>query len=329
VLLVANHEAQRDELRKLLESAGYKVILPPNLDEAVNAIQVADLFVMKVETAGVHEFAILNQIHEFETAWHVPVIVIVDKADAAAGIRCIELGAEDYLAWPVNSQGLLARAQAGIQRKQLWDRELEANDLVFRQKQEAEQLNSSLIALGARMIGESDPLKLLETILIESMRLTDCEGGTIYSRTADDRLKFVLVRNDMMDINMGGSTGRPITFEPLRLFEANGLPINKYVACHTVHTGQTVNVEDAYVPGRFDFAGTREFDARTGYRSKSFMTVPLKNERQKVIGALQLINARDRRTGQVQAFDSSLQSTIEAFAIMAAAVLEAYREQAR
>jgi hypothetical protein len=48
----------------------------------------------------------------------------------------------------------------------------------------------------------------------------------------------------------------------------------------------------------FDFSGTRQFDARTGYRSQSFLTVPMKNHEGEVIGVLQLINAIDDR-GQV------------------------------
>ena len=48
-------------------------------------------------------------------------------------------------------------------------------------------------------------------------------------------------------------------------------------------------------PRGFDFSGTRAFDERTGYRSQSFLTVPMKNHDRELIGVLQLINARDRR----------------------------------
>ena len=49
----------------------------------------------------------------------------------------------------------------------------------------------------------------------------------------------------------------------------------------------------------FDFSGTRNFDKKTGYRSKSFLTVPMKNHEDEIIGVLQLINAMDRGTGEV------------------------------
>ena len=57
------------------------------------------------------------------------------------------------------------------------------------------------------------------------------------------------------------------------------------------------------------------------------LTVPLKNERQQVIGVLQLINARDPKTGVVVRFDSGIQPTIEAFAIVAAAVLDVFDQE--
>ena len=65
------------------------------------------------------------------------------------------------------------------------------------------------------------------------------------------------------------------------------------VAAYAALTGQTVNIADAYTADGFDFSGTRNFDKKTGYRSKSFLTVPMKNHEDEIIGVLQLINAQD------------------------------------
>ena len=62
------------------------------------------------------------------------------------------------------------------------------------------------------------------------------------------------------------------------------------VAAFAALTGQTVNIADAYTEEGFDFSGTRNFDKKTGYRSKSFLTVPMKNHENEIIGVLQLIN---------------------------------------
>jgi GAF domain-containing protein len=78
----------------------------------------------------------------------------------------------------------------------------------------------------------------------------------------------------------------------------------------------------------FDFSGAVAFDAKTGYRSQSFLTVPLKNNVGRVVGVLQLINAQDPETKQVGSFDQNMQQVIESLAILATVALEAYiREQ--
>ncbi|MEQ9126519.1 MAG: GAF domain-containing protein, partial [Alphaproteobacteria bacterium] len=69
------------------------------------------------------------------------------------------------------------------------------------------------------------------------------------------------------------------------------------------------------------FSGTRAFDEANGYRSTSFLTLPLKDSRADVIGVLQLINAQDAR-GDVVAFPASIEPLAEALASQAAVALE-------
>ena len=66
------------------------------------------------------------------------------------------------------------------------------------------------------------------------------------------------------------------------------------------------NIEDAYFAEHLDFSGTKAFDARSGYRSKSFLTVPLCNHADENIGVLQLLNAKDPATGKTIAFKKGL-----------------------
>ena len=61
-------------------------------------------------------------------------------------------------------------------------------------------------------------------------------------------------------------------------------PNDCMVAAYAAITGNTVNIADACAAQGFDFSGTRQFDARTGYRSRSFLTVPMKNHEGEVIG---------------------------------------------
>ena len=178
-----------------------------------------------------------------------------------------------------------------------------------------EQLN----AIGAALSKERDIERLLENILIAAKTITHADGGTLYRVTNDRQaLRFEILRTDSLRIAMGGSSGNPINFPNLPLFDGQGKPNDSLVAAYTAIHNLTVNIADAYNEPNFDFSGTRQFDERTGYRSKSFLSVPMKEHEGDVIGVLQLINAIDSETGQVVSFSSADQSLAESLASQAA-----------
>lgn len=181
-----------------------------------------------------------------------------------------------------------------------------------------EQLNG----IGAALSRERDIDRLLENILEAAKAITGADGGTLYSVTEDQTaLRFEIVRTDSLDIRLGGTTGRPIDFPQLPLRNADGSPNDTLVAAYAAIHDRTVNVADAYTEKGFDFSGTRLFDQRTGYRSQSFLTVPMKNHDRELIGVLQLINARDPETGEVTEFSAADQSLAESLASQAAIAL--------
>ncbi len=180
-----------------------------------------------------------------------------------------------------------------------------------------DRLNSIGVALSA----EHDHKRLLETILLGAKELTNADGGTLYSVTEDNKLKFEIMRTLSLDIAMGGTTGKEITFPPLPIYLENGAPNTNMVAAYSVVNAKTVNIADAYLTEGFDFSGTRKFDETTGYRSKSFLTVPMKNHENEIIGILQLINAIDPDTNQIIAFSDSHQRLVESLASQAAVAI--------
>jgi HD-GYP domain-containing protein (c-di-GMP phosphodiesterase class II) len=117
---------------------------------------------------------------------------------------------------------------------------------------------------------------------------------------------------------MGGSTGSSIHFADLPLYLGPGRANDSLVAAYSAIHNQTVNIADAYNAPTFDFSGTRQFDERTGYRSQSFLSVPMKDHEGDVIGVLQLINAISPDTGRVVSFSSADQSLAESLASQAA-----------
>lgn len=181
-----------------------------------------------------------------------------------------------------------------------------------------EQLNG----IGAALSRERDIDRLLENILEAAKTITGADGGTLYSVTDDhSALKFEILRTDSLGIRLGGTTGKPIDLPLLPLRTADGGPNDSLVAAHAAIHDRTVNIADAYSAAGFDFSGTRAFDQRTGYRSQSFLTVPMKNHDLELIGVLQLINARDPDTGEVITFSQADQSLAESLASQAAIAL--------
>ena len=165
--------------------------------------------------------------------------------------------------------------------------------------------------IGRALSGERNLNALLETIVNESRNLTLADGGTLYI-LKDKLLHFKIVQNESLGINMGGVTGADITFPPVEIKESN---VSAYVAIKNI----SVNIPDVYNYKPFDFTGPKKFDAKTGYRTKSMLVVPLTNHEDKVIGVLQLLNARDvNDPKKVIPFSPDFESLVESLASQAA-----------
>ena len=180
---------------------------------------------------------------------------------------------------------------------------------------------SNMSAIGLALSKEKDMDKLLEMILLEAKRISNADGGTLYMMTDDQRLKFSIMITDSLNIHMGGTSGKEIPFYPVKLYMDDGQPNKTMIAANAGLTGDTINIPDAYKAKGFDFAGTKAFDEKTGYRSKSFLTVPLKNHEDEIIGVLQLLNAQDIKTKKVIPFSDIVQKSVEALSSQAAVAI--------
>ncbi|MDB5927883.1 MAG: metal dependent phosphohydrolase [Betaproteobacteria bacterium] len=178
-----------------------------------------------------------------------------------------------------------------------------------------------LVEIGVALSSERDIDKLLESILVAAKSITNADGGTLYRMQDGRSLKFEIVRNDTLGVAMGGTSGMPIPFYPVSLYDAQDNPVHSMVAAYAVHHDCSVNIADAYTEKGFDFSGTKRFDEKTGYRSKSFLTIPIKNHENEIIGVLQLINAKHRATGAVRPFSDADQRLAESLASQAAIAL--------
>jgi sigma-B regulation protein RsbU (phosphoserine phosphatase) len=179
----------------------------------------------------------------------------------------------------------------------------------------------TVISLGVALSGEKNLDRLLDHILAEAKAICCADAGTLYVREGD-RLDFAICTTDSLGVHAGGVTRRAGTFPPVPLVDPEtGEPNLRNVAARAAVERRSINVDDIDRAAGFDFSGTKAFDARTGYRSISMLTVPLESHEGDVIGVVQLINAQDAATGRIVPFGPELQEVVEALASLAAAAL--------
>ncbi|MFQ5709485.1 MAG: HD-GYP domain-containing protein [bacterium] len=139
-----------------------------------------------------------------------------------------------------------------------------------------------LNAIGIALSSEHDLNKLLELIVTQARNFTSADGGSLYIKEKD-KLNFIVAQTQSLEHN-GGSK------QPFKSFY---LPLTKEsVAGYVAVTGEVLNIKDVYhIPPTVQYRVNKEFDKKTGYRSKSMLVVPMRDHNDEIIGVLQLINS--------------------------------------
>ena len=164
-----------------------------------------------------------------------------------------------------------------------------------------------ILEIGIQLTAERDYDELLSKIISCAMELTNCDGGTLYL-FEQDHLSFCIMKNRSLGIDQKGTKDEK--YPPVAMNEKN---ICAYAAIHR----EFLNIEDAYCSNRFDFSGPREYDKLTGYRTKSMLVFPLISHEDKLIGVVQLINAKDE-TGEIIPFGTDCEKVLKSLGSQAA-----------
>jgi HD-GYP domain-containing protein (c-di-GMP phosphodiesterase class II) len=158
-------------------------------------------------------------------------------------------------------------------------RERHAREELEAAEREREQLNEIGIALSS----QRDVRELLNLILAKAREITRADAGSLYLVDDDAEgqrhLRFMLTQNDSLVF-------------PFKEFT---LPLAEdSMAGYTALRGKVVNFADAYhIPPEMPFHFNNHYDRESGYRTKSLLTLPMRNAKGEVLGVLQLINAKN------------------------------------
>lgn len=192
----------------------------------------------------------------------------------------------------------------------------EVNERLAGVTREIHELNQIGVALSA----EHDTRKLMETILTKSREFTRSDAGSIYlveriplqrdqqrirlnnqppksqGDLFQEQMRFSLAQNDTVNVP----------------FREKTMEISKHsIAGYVALTGEIVNIEDAYhLPAGVPYGMDRKFDIDSGYRTKSTLVVPMRNQKDKIVGVLQLINAKRNFSAKLASLSAVVQQVV-------------------
>jgi sigma-B regulation protein RsbU (phosphoserine phosphatase) len=195
ILIVDDIEANRDVLSRQLERQGYAVAIAEDGQAALDQLGTinVDLVLLDIMMPEMDGYEVLQRLKADEALRHIPVIMISALSELDSVVRCIELGAEDYLPKPFEPTLLKARVGACLDKKRARDREQELAAALRAQNTEmaawrnAQEADLALARTTQQAIVSSAPTRLkgwqVETVYKPLIQV----GGDVYGwRKLDD-----------------------------------------------------------------------------------------------------------------------------------------------
>lgn len=299
------------EATLLASNQNCDVLLLTDPLELMLELSKGDVDLVLIDIDNTPEFTVENMLPEIKANFSsdkLPILVLCHSDQLEHINSALDLEATDYLSKPLKTGEVFLRIRNALALK---SSQIARKKLEQEVKTRTAKLNM-LIESGLMMSMEKNRDRLLEHILHEGQKLLNCDGGTMYLVTKNNTLRFaVRTRNDLLP------------FEEITLSNpATGAFNDAYVCAYAANHKKTVVIHNIYQETEFDFSGTRDFDAQTGYSTVSLLTIPMAPRKGHVIGILQFINALDPDTGEIIPFEADVVNLVEALAAQAAVALD-------
>jgi adenylate cyclase len=153
LLVVDDNKMNRLLIARNLEQQGHRVAFAENGRQALTMLgsQSFDLVLLDIEMPEMDGYQVLEQLTTDTNLRNIPVIMISSVEDLGSVIKCIELGAEDYLHKPINPILLKARINSSLEKKRLRDRQRELIRK-FATEEVADELLNTGFSLGGKLV---------------------------------------------------------------------------------------------------------------------------------------------------------------------------------
>jgi class 3 adenylate cyclase len=153
ILVVDDNKMNRLLLARGLEQQGHRVSFAENGRQALEMLHAGrfDLVLLDVLMPEMDGYEVLRQLMADTELKNVPVVMVSAVGELESVVKCIEMGAEDYLSKPINPVLLKARIGSSLEKKRLRDQQRELIRK-FATKEVAEDLEASGFALGGKFV---------------------------------------------------------------------------------------------------------------------------------------------------------------------------------
>lgn len=179
-----------------------------------------------------------------------------------------------------------------------------------------EDIIEKIMKINYQIASEHNSEKLFVNILTLLRKLTKADGGTLYIKSKDEKtLKFEIIQNEKLNIFLSASKNQ-INWPPLPIYLEDNTLNNTMVAVVSCNEKRIINIDDVYETKKYSFDGTKVFDKKNGYRSKSMLVIPLINHEDDVIGVVQLINKTNN--SNIESFNDFDEKIIKSLSSQAA-----------
>lgn len=303
ILVVDDDQFVRELLAEILQSHGYRVETAENGLDALEKYASALAMTLILSDMDMPVMSGLELIQNLRHAQDtVPIIILTGNDEVAVAIDAISSGADEYLLKDENiSDTVLLSVERVLEKRQLREQNQQLMEDLTEKNKELESFNDllkttidQLTHIGNALSSERNLNTLLEMLVSEARHATTADGGTLYI-LENNQLQFEIVQNESKNIFLGGTSGQSINFPPIPLKASN---VSSYCALQK----EVMHIADLDTCDDFDFSGPKEFDASRDYTTKSMLVLPMLDRQHNVVGVLQLINARESRTGNITAF---------------------------
>jgi HD-GYP domain-containing protein (c-di-GMP phosphodiesterase class II)/DNA-binding response OmpR family regulator len=284
---------------------------PTRADTEV-AAGTCDVVVIDAQSSSDCIIEWIASIRRSYSSSELPILVLGTQARVGQSCSAFDAGANDWMARPIDASELTRRMNNLVELSRLRRLQTGEETRIRQELSTRTERLDALIETGLMMSMERDRSKLLRQLLTEGRRILNCDGATMYMVTEEKTLRFEMRTLDDALPSM-----------QIPLYDAvSGRPNENYVSAYTAIHNRSVLIDDVYSETRFDLSGTRAFDASSGYRTVSMLTVPIAPRGGEAIGVLQFMNAKHRDSARIVPFERDTVSLVEALAAQAAVALD-------